>query len=88
MSDADDIRKCPDCGATLSWEKTRKTGRAIRKEEFAMTYLDRPDEYAKLPEILGRPVGQWHQTFSCSRCQYREEDGVVTRRRVPNDDPR
>ena len=75
-----ELEKCPDCGSPMEWEQRREIGREIRKEEFAMTYLHDPDGYRKLPSVVGRIIGEWHEEKWCSQCQYREKDGRVVRR--------
>jgi hypothetical protein len=77
---SDELPKCPDCGAPMSVDERRDIGREIRKEEVAMMYLNDPEGYAALPPVLGRPIGLWHKTETCSRCQYQAHDGQWTRR--------
>jgi NMD protein affecting ribosome stability and mRNA decay len=75
-----DERKCPDCGAFLSVSWEQEYGPMIRKEEIAAMFEGTPEEFAKLPDELGRTVGARTETARCPRCPYLERNGQWVRR--------
>lgn len=79
MSD-NELPKCPDCGAPMNVNEEREIGRMIRKEEIAMMFEGTPEEYAALPNELGRTVGEWNKTETCTQCHYEAYNGHVTKR--------
>lgn len=64
----------------MNVNEEREIGRMIERWEIAQMFEGTPEEFAALPNQLGRTVGEWHKTETCSRCQYEAHDGHVVKR--------